>query len=347
MDRTILIIYTGGTIGSVQTAGGGLAPLDFSEIHRHVPELVQDHLTIEAVSFEPPIDSSNVTVAHWVELTRLIRSRYDEFDGFVILHGTDTLAYTASALSFMLEGLHKPVILTGSQLPIGLPRTDGRENLLSAVEIASAQRLDAPIIQEVAVYFGSSLYRGNRTHKASAESMQAIISPNLPPLAEAGVDILFNEGILFRDTVGQLHVHEAMDSRIAWLPIFPGQSPEILKRILEWGELKGLVLSTYGSGNAPTDSALKSLLSAANDRGVALVNVSQCSHGAVHPERYATAHLLRDCGVIPGGDMTTEAALTKLMHCLGRGLKGDDLRNAMRGNLRGEITKFSAVAPVS
>ena len=198
MDRVVLVIYTGGTIGSVQTVAGGLAPLDFSEIHRHVPELVQDHLTIEAVSFEPPIDSSNIGVAHWVELARMIQSRYDEFDGFVVLHGTDTLAYTASALSFMLEGLHKPVILTGSQLPIGLPRTDGRENLLSAIEIAGTQRLEAPIIQEVAVYFGSSLYRGNRTHKASTESMQAIISPNLPPLAEAGVDIQFNAGIVHR-----------------------------------------------------------------------------------------------------------------------------------------------------
>lgn len=346
MDRSILIIYTGGTIGSVQTATGGLAPLDFSEIHRHVPELVQDHLTIEAVSFEPPIDSSNMDVTHWVELARMIHSRYDEFDGFVILHGTDTLAYTASALSFMLEGLHKPVILTGSQLPIGLPRTDGRENLLSAVEIASALRLDVPIVQEVAVYFGSSLYRGNRTHKASAESMQAIISPNLPPLAEAGVDIQFNEGILFRDPLMRLNVQETMESRIAWLPLFPGQSTEILKRILDWNDLKGLVLSTYGSGNAPTNTELKALLSDANNRGVSLVNVSQCSHGAVHPERYATAHMLRDCGVIPGGDMTTEAALTKLMHCLGQGLEGDGMRNAMRSNLRGEITKFSPVAPV-
>ena len=346
MDRNILIIYTGGTIGSVQTASGGLAPLDFSEIHRHVPELVQEHLTIEAISFDPPIDSSNVRVEHWRELAHTIRDRYETVDGFVILHGTDTLAYTASALSFMLEGLHKPVILTGSQLPIGLPRTDGRENLLSSVEIASAVRLGKPIVQEVAVYFGSSLYRGNRTHKASAESMQAIISPNLPPLAEAGVDIMFNESILHRDPMSTLRVHEAMESRIAWLPIFPGQSMEILKRILDWSDLKGLVLSTYGSGNAPTDATLKNLLSQANDRGVALVNVSQCSHGAVHPERYATAHLLRDCGVIPGGDMTTEAALTKLMHCLGRGLAGNELRNAMLGNLRGEITKFSAIAPV-
>ncbi|HBP45072.1 MAG TPA: L-asparaginase 1 [Flavobacteriales bacterium] len=345
MDRTILIIYTGGTIGSVQTVAGGLAPLDFSEIHRHVPELVQDHLTIETVSFESPIDSSDMGVEHWGTLAGMIQSRYDEFDGFVILHGTDTLAYTASALSFMLEGLHKPIILTGSQLPIGLPRTDGRENLLSAVEIACAQRLNKPVIQEVAVYFGSSLYRGNRTHKASAESMRAIISPNLPPLAEAGVDIQFNDGILFRDPLMRLNIHEVMESRIAWMPLFPAQSSEIIKRILDWPDIKGLVLSTFGSGNAPTNAELKALLSEADTRGVSVVNVSQCSHGAVHPERYATAHMLRDCGVIPGGDMTTEAALTKFMHCLGLGLKGDDLRNAMRSNLRGEITKFSPIMP--
>ena len=346
-DSNILILYTGGTIGSVQTAEGGLAPLDFSEIYRHVPELIQDELTLETFSFEPPIDSSNVGPQHWAQLASIIHDRYHEFDGFVILHGTDTLAYTASALSFMLEGLHKPVVLTGSQLPIGLPRTDGRENLLTAVEIARTRLLDAPMIQEVAVYFGSSLYRGNRTHKESAESMQAIISPNLSALAEAGVDIMYNQPLLFRDSAQELKVHMTMESRIAWLPVFPGQPMEIFERVLEWPELKGLVLSTFGSGNAPTDPHLRKILSQAKERGIAMVNVSQCSHGAVHPERYATAHILRDCGVIPGEDMTTEAAITKLMHCLGRGLAAEDLWSEMRQNLRGEITKFSPIAAVN
>jgi L-asparaginase len=243
----------------------------------------------------------------------------------------------------MLEGLRKPIILTGSQLPIGLPRTDGRENLLAAVDIATSTRFNEPIVQEVAVYFGSFLFRGNRAHKASAESMQAIISPNLPALAEAGVDIIYNESLMYRDSMETLHVHEALDNRVAWLPFFPGQPLEVIERLTDWPDLRGLVLSTFGSGNAPSNPALKSILTAANDRGISIVNVTQCGHGAVHPERYATAHLLRDCGVIPGGDMTTEAALTKLMACLGRGFTREEARNFMARNVRGELTRFSAL----
>ncbi len=341
-DRRILLVYTGGTIGSVQDLdSGGLVPIDFSEIHRHVPELEQPGRTIESASFDPPIDSSNMGPEHWRLLAQIIRDHYADFDGFVVLHGTDTLAYTSSALSFMLEGLRKPIILTGSQLPIGLPRTDGRENLLAAVEIASAVRYGEPIVQEVAVYFGSSLFRGNRTHKASAESMHAIISPNFQPLAEAGVDIIYKDSQMFRDPIETLGLFDALESNVAWLPLFPGQSVDLIRQVTEWDSLKGLVLSTFGSGNAPSNSELKSALSEAHDRGVVLVNVSQCGHGAVHPERYATAHLLRDCGVIPGGDMTTEAALTKLMVTLGRGWKGEEIRDAMLGDMRGELTRFS------
>ena len=344
-DSSVLIIYTGGTIGSAQDpVTGGLVPIDFSEIHRHVPELDQPGRVIDAHSFDPPIDSSNMGPAHWRRLVAIIAARYDEFDGFVILHGTDTLAYTASALSFMLRGLHKPVILTGSQLPIGLPRTDGRENLLSSVEIAAAKRFGEPLIQEVAVYFGSSLFRGNRTHKESAESLQAIVSPNYPALAEAGVDILYNVPMFWRDEAPALTTWNDLEERVAWLPIFPGMSMEVLERVLAWDELKGLVLATYGSGNAPNDSRLRSALTAASDRGVTVVNVSQCGHGAVHPERYATAHLLRDCGVIPGGDMTTEAALTKMMHVLAvHGDKRADVRAALAANLRGERSDFSSL----
>lgn len=339
----VLVIYTGGTIGSVQDASGGLVPLDFNEIHRHVPELEQPNREIEIISFEPPLDSSNVGTKEWLELAQAIKHHYADFDGFVILHGTDTLAFTASALSFMLEGLRKPIILTGSQLPIGLPRTDGRENLLAAVDIATSTRFNEPIVQEVAVYFGSFLFRGNRAHKASAESMQAIISPNLPALAEAGVDIIYNESLMYRDSMETLHVHESLDNRVAWLPFFPGQPLEVIERLTDWPDLRGLVLSTFGSGNAPSNPALKSILTAANDRGISIVNVTQCGHGAVHPERYATAHLLRDCGVIPGGDMTTEAALTKLMACLGRGFTREEARNFMARNVRGELTRFSAL----
>lgn len=344
-DASILIIYTGGTIGSAQDPDtGGLVPIDFSEIHRHVPELDQPGRVIDAHSFDPPIDSSNMGPSHWRRLVAIIASRYDEFDGFVILHGTDTLAYTASALSFMMSGLHKPVILTGSQLPIGLPRTDGRENLLAAVEIAAASRFGEPLVQEVAVYFGSSLYRGNRTHKESAESLQAIVSPNFPALAEAGVDILYNTRLMWRDEVSEFTTWMDMEERLAWLPLFPGMSMEVLERVVAWEELRGLVLATYGSGNAPSDARLKEVLTAASDRGVTVVNVSQCGHGAVHPERYATAHLLRDCGVIPGGDMTTEAALTKMMHVLAvHGNKRSDVRSALAANLRGERSDFSSL----
>ena len=337
----VLVIYTGGTIGSVQDASGGLVPIDFNEIHRHVPELEQPNREIEIISFDPPLDSSNVGTKEWVELAHAVKHHYADFDGFVILHGTDTLAYTASALSFMLEGLHKPVIITGSKLPIGLPRTDGRENLLAAVEIATATRFNEPIVQEVAVYFGSFLFRGNRSHKASAESMQAIISPNLSALAEAGVDILYNESLMYRDATETFRVNAALDNQVAWLPLFPGQPLEAIMRLIEWPDLRGLVLSTFGSGNAPSNPDLKSILTAAHNRGMSIVNVTQCGHGAVHPERYATAHLLRDCGVIPGGDMTTEAAITKLMACLGRGFNGEEARNFMARNVRGELTRFS------
>jgi|TARA_B100000768_G_scaffold181581_1_gene205189 L-asparaginase len=340
----VLVIYTGGTIGSVQDASGGLVPLDFNEIHRHVPELEQPNREIEIISFDPPLDSSNVGTTEWLELAHAIKHHYAEFDGFVILHGTDTLAYTASALSFMLEGLRKPIIITGSQLPIGLPRTDGRENLLAAVDIATSTRFSESIVQEVAVYFGSSLFRGNRTHKASAESMQAIISPNLPALAEAGVDIIYNESLMYRDEAERFNVNNALDNRVAWLPLFPGQPLEVIQRVTEWPELRGLVLSTFGSGNAPSNPALKKILSETHNRGISIVNVTQCGHGAVHPERYATAHLLRDCGVIPGGDMTTEAALTKLMACLGRGFTGEEAHAFMSRNIRGELTRFSTLS---
>jgi L-asparaginase len=338
-ERSILIIYTGGTIGSVHDPHtGSLVPIDFSQITTHVPELNRAGITISAVSFNPPIDSSNVNPSHWRKIANLVISQHEKYDGFVVLHGTDTMSYTASALSFMIEGLRKPVILTGSQLPIGMPRTDGRENLLSAVMLAAHKdpSTGQPTVQEVAIYFGSQLLRGNRTHKQSAESFNAIVSPNYPSLVDAGVDFKINRHALYRGNPGPLALNSRFESKVAWLPFFPGMSFEVFEKLLNSSDLRGVVLSTYGSGNAPDSAPLKSMLQTANNSGVTIVNVTQCEHGGVHPERYATSLMLNDCGVISGGDMTNEAALTKLMMLLGKTDNPDKIRSSILTSIRGE-----------
>ena len=340
--RSILVIYTGGTIGMVQDkASGALVPLDFGQVTRHVPELDHAGIRVEAVSFDSPIDSSDVSPKHWRSLAKTIVECMPRFDGFVILHGTDTMAYSASALSFMLEGLRKPVIFTGSQLPIGIPRTDGRENLLSALMLAAHTTDGEPTIQEVAVYFGNHLFRGNRTHKESAQSLHALISPNHPPLVEAGVEFRINESSLWKPSNGMLTnltAHLGMRPEVTWISLFPGMSMDWLRRALEWEDLRGVVLATFGSGNAPTSVVLRDILKQASDRGVTMINVTQCGHGGVHPELYATSHMLAGCGVIPGHDMTTEAALTKLMHVLALTDDSSRIRELMTTNLRGELT---------
>jgi len=343
--KSILVIYTGGTVGMVRDkVSGALVPLDFSQVSKHVPELDHAGIRVEAVSFDTPIDSSDVAPRHWRSIASTVMECMDRFDGFVVLHGTDTMAYTASALSFMLEGLRKPVILTGSQLPIGIPRTDGRENLLSAVMLAADETNGESTIQEVAVYFGNHLFRGNRTHKESAQSLQALISPNHPPLVEAGVEFQVNTASLWRpDPQVQPQLHVGMRTEVAWIPLFPGMPMEGLRRTLEWEDLRGVVLATFGSGNAPTSQVLRDLLREAGDRGVSMVNVTQCGHGGVHPELYATSHMLAGCGVIPGRDMTTEAALTKLMHILAQTDDPERIRDMMTSNLRGELTPHRSV----
>lgn len=339
-NRPILIIYTGGTIGSIHDPRtGSLVPIDFSQITNHVPELHRAGISIEAVSFNPPIDSSNTNPSHWRKIATLITKHYNNYDGFVILHGTDTMAFTASALSFMLEGLKKPVILTGSQLPIGMPRTDGRENLLSSVMIAALKETGGePVIQEVSVYFGSKLLRGNRAHKQSAHSFDAIVSPNYPSLVDAGVDFKVNHSALYRIKRASLSLKTRFESQIAWLPFFPGMSFDLFESILEKESLRGVVLSTFGSGNAPDGEPLKDMLKRAIDRGVTAVNITQCGHGGVKPEMYVTSLMLTECGVIPGGDMTNEAAITKLMMLLGETDDQGLIRQKFTSNLRGELT---------
>lgn len=338
--KPILIIYTGGTIGSVHDPStGSLVPIDFSQITSHVPELNRAGITIDAVSFNPPIDSSNVNPSHWRKIATLISTHYAKYDGFVILHGTDTMAFTASALSFMLGGIRKPVILTGSQLPIGMPRTDGRENLLSAVMLAAHRDSSgSPTIQEVAVYFGSKLLRGNRTHKQSAHSFDALVSPNFPVLVDAGVDFKFNHHALYRSEESQLRLSTRFESQVAWLPFFPGMTFEVFENLLQNPNLRGVVLSTFGSGNAPDSDALKDMLKSAINSGVTVVNITQCGHGGVKPEMYATSLMLTECGVISGGDMTNEAAITKLMILLGKTDNPDEIRRDFTSNLRGELT---------
>ena len=344
--KSILVIYTGGTVGMARDkVSGALVPLDLSQVSKHVPELDHAGIRVEAVSFDTPIDSSDVAPRHWRSIASTVMECMDRFDGFVVLHGTDTMAYTASALSFMLEGLRKPVILTGSQLPIGIPRTDGRENLLSALILAADMTDGEPTVQEVAVYFGNHLFRGNRTHKESAQSLQALISPNHPPLVEAGVEFQFHRSSLWRPDplIAKPRMHSGMRTEVAWVPLFPGMPMEGLRRTLEWEDLRGVVLATFGSGNAPTSQVLRDLLREARDRGVTMVNVTQCGHGGVHPELYATSHMLAGCGVIPGRDMTTEAALTKLMHVLAQTDDPERIRELMTSNLRGELTPHRSV----
>jgi L-asparaginase len=342
MKNSLLLIYTGGTIGMMEDPRtGSLIPIDFEHILEHVPELNRFKVQLDVHTFADPIDSSDITIENWQEIARVIRDSYDRYDGFVLLHGTDTMAYTASALSFMLENLDKPVVLTGSQVPIGRIRTDGKENLVTSVEIALARRDHGPIIREVVVCFQSHLFRGNRIHKYSTEEFDAFRSANCAPLAEIGIHIFYRHDILLR-TEGVFTAHLEMDNRVGILKIFPGLQEDFVRSVLFSSGLRGVILETYGSGNAPRASWLIAMLREAVDRGIILVNVSQCAEGFVEQGRYETSVELAKAGVIGGADMTSEAALTKLMYLLGRRYPDEDVKRLMAMPLRGELRNFSS-----
>ena len=345
MKRSVLLIYTGGTIGMVEDAATRtLQPFLFEELTKQVSELQRFDLSMESVSFDPPVDSSNMGIREWQQIAQTIEEHYHQYDGFVVLHGTDTMAYSASALSFMLQGLRKPVIFTGSQLPIGVLRTDGKENLITAIQLAAMEAGGNSVIQEVAIYFGSSLYRGNRTHKHSTEDFDAIQSPNLSPLAEAGIHIHFRHDLLFRAPEGmEFRANTTLDDRVAVMKLFPGLSDQYVEAICNLPDLQCLVMETFGSGNAPTRPEFLRILKEARDRGIQIMNVTQCNEGFVEQGRYATSHQLRDLGVIPAADMTLEATVAKAMYVLPRVQSDDSFEQQMLKSLRGELTTFSAL----
>lgn len=338
-EASILVIYTGGTFGMGTLADGAFTPFNFEEILNAVPSLLSFNFLIEVLSLNTPVDSSNIKPYHWIELADIIESHYEEFDGFVILHGTDTMAYTASALSFLLSGLQKPVIFTGAQLPIMIPRSDASENFITSLEIASSKKDGNPIVPEVCIYFNYDLIRGNRAKKVESIHFDAFESENYPLLAKAGVSIEYNHPyIMDCNSKAKLDVKKDWCNEVIFLKLFPGMNKDIINKMVESPSLRGIVLETFGNGNAPMDDWFVSTLRELIGKGIIILNVSQCLGGRVIQGRYETSKLLEEIGIISGGDITSEAAITKLMYLLGNYSENNTIKQILTTSLCGEIT---------
>lgn len=341
MKPRILIVYTGGTIGMIEDpATKALKPFDFSHLLENVPKIQMLDYEIDNIQFHPPIDSSDMNVEHWQLITRSIADNYDNYDGFVVLHGTDTMSYTASALSFMLQNLQKPVIITGSQLPIGEVRTDGEENLITALQIAADRRADGtPTVSEVAILFENYLWRGNRSTKRSADNFNAFRSNNYPELAKIGLGINFRyDALAVNRNDRPLEPHYDFDTMVLPIDLFPGLNEAVFRHQLSTPGIRGIVLRTYGMGNGPTESWFLDSLREAVNRGVVVVNVTQCVNGGVQSGRYVSGEKITQTGVVSGHDITFEAAITKMMYLLGLGISADDVRRRFEQPIAGEIT---------
>ena len=334
----LLVIYTGGTLGMDYDEHGALVPCPFDQIIGRVPVIKELNINLSVTSFSVPLDSSNVSVPHWQEMAKVVYEEYEHFDGFIILHGTDTMAYSASALSFMLDGLNKPVIFTGAQLPIASPRSDGQDNFVTSLEIASDKRQGRPMITEVCVFFNHLLLRGNRSKKVESQHFDAFESENYPVLAEAGISIDYNLAAIrpYKDEILELNLE--MDDQVAILKLFPGLNEELISNLVHNEKIKGIVIESYGSGNMPNGLSFMDLLKKASDKGKVILNISQCNGGSVAHGKYETSHGLEAAGVLSGRDLTSEAAITKMMYAFKRYQKLGAVKKCLTTSIRGEMS---------